>query len=643
MSSSRPIRLDIQGLRAVAVLMVVLFHLWPNNLSGGFAGVDVFFVISGFLISGSLFNELQKTGRIRVAGFWAKRARRLFPAAFTVILVTAVLMAVFVPPFTRGEFVGHGLASLFYFENWQLFFSSSDYFADSNSSPFQHFWSLSVEEQFYVFWPLALLAVALIARGRASKFLPAFLAIIGGLSFVAAALLVVGEPASSYFNSLLRVWQFALGAGVALWAQKSRMKTRAATVLSLGGFIAIGVSAFVYSGGSGFPGIPALLPSLGAAAVIIGGQAPIGPAVRFLSNLPSVQFLGRISYSLYLWHWPLIVLAPFALGQALNGWSKLAVFAASVLLAWLTKVTIEDRVRTWPKLANAKPRATFILAGLASAALALGLVATGGVNATQTGSTQITLDQAKHDAADPGSKCMTKAEDTNVILCDYGSPTSAYRVLLVGDSHAAGQLAGFKKIATEHGWSLTLAYKAGCSFSQVERNQTDRGRSCKEWNDALEAKLATLKPFKLVVTANYSNNFLADKQDASLPTRSIAGFIAAWQPLVSRGSQVVAIRDNPQMTPEMQACFDGAIRDASACSGEKAKMLFPDHSQAAAEALVGAHPLDLTDLYCDGEVCGTMRTGTYIYRNADHITATYSVVISGEVYQRLERLLGGSK
>jgi peptidoglycan/LPS O-acetylase OafA/YrhL len=623
--------------------MVVLFHLWPNLLPGGFAGVDVFFVISGFLISGSLFNELQKTGRIAVANFWAKRARRLFPAAFLVILVTASLMSIFVPPFTRVEFVGHGLASLFYFENWQLLLSSSDYFADSNASPFQHFWSLSVEEQFYVLWPLALLAFAVIAGVRHKRFLPASVSLIGGLSFVAAVLLVASDPEPSYFNSFLRVWQFALGAGLALLVQKSRMKTLAATLVSLGGFIAIGISAFAFSGGSGFPGLPALVPSLGAAAVIIGGQVGIRGVVRILCNLPSVQFLGRISYSLYLWHWPLIVLAPFVFGQALNGWAKLAVFAASVLLAWLTKLFVEDRVRTWPKLANAKPRATFILAALASAALALGLLATGGVNATQSGSTQITLDQAKHDAADPGSNCMTKAEDVNVILCNYGSPTADYRVLLVGDSHAAGQLAAFKKIATEHGWALTLAYKAGCSFSQVERNQTARGVSCKGWNDALQSKLATLKPFDLVVTANYSNNFLADRRDASLPERSISGFIAAWQPLVARGAQVVALRDNPQMTPSMQACFDSAIVDATACNDKKTRMLFPDHSQAAAQQLAGAHPLDLTDLYCDGEVCGTIRNGTYIYRNADHITATYSAVISGEVYQRLELLLGSNQ
>jgi peptidoglycan/LPS O-acetylase OafA/YrhL len=296
-------------------MMVVIFHLFPSKLTGGFAGVDVFFVISGFLISTSLLGELSAVGRIGLAKFWAKRMRRLLPAAFVVIAVTSILSAIFVPPFTRTEFLAEGFASIFYYENWSLALSSADYFADSNASPFQHFWSLAVEEQFYLVWPIALLVLALGARKRANDAITTLIVASALVSFGFAVALTALDPGAAYFNSFLRVWQFAIGAAIAHLLARKSLSLRLSPIVSLFGFALIFGSSFFFDAGSGFPAFAALLPVLGAALVLIAGLGGLSSGLRRIYEFKPIQFLGDISYSLYLWHWPVIVLAPFIINR----------------------------------------------------------------------------------------------------------------------------------------------------------------------------------------------------------------------------------------------------------------------------------------------------------------------------------------
>ncbi len=621
-------------------MMVVIFHLFPSRLAGGFAGVDVFFVISGFLISSSLLGELEASGRIGLANFWAKRMRRLLPAAFLVIAVTVIFSAIFVPPFTRAEFLAEGLASIFYYENWNLALSSADYFADSNASPFQHFWSLAVEEQFYLVWPIALLVLALVAKTKAKAAITALIAASALISFSFAVALTQLDPGAAYFNSFLRVWQFAVGALIAHLLAKKSLSMRLSPMVSVAGIALICWSAFYFEAGSGFPGFAALVPVLGAALVIIAGLGGLPARLIRIYKFRPIQFLGDISYSLYLWHWPVIVLAPFMLNRAASTIEKLLMLAISIALAWATKRFIEDPARTSRMFVSGKPRLTIVTALVSSVALAVSVTAVSVATPRSVVSDVISLDQAKHDAADIGSNCMTKAEASEVIWCNFGNQSAAYRVLLIGDSHAATHLSGFKELAVKHDWALTLAYKAGCSFSLAERNASARGNSCTAWNKNLQAGLSAQAPFNLVVTANYSNNFLADVKSDNWPQLAIAGYREAWQPLIQRGAKVVALRDNPQMTETMLLCWNEAVLDASNCAGPRDEMLHPDYSQQAATDFAGAFALDLTDLYCDSQTCPSQRNGTYIYRNADHLSATYSRVISGELYNRLQNLLG---
>src|SRR3954470_16690257 len=279
-SQTRP---EIQALRAIAVGIVVIYHFWPRLLPGGFVGVDVFFVISGFLITSQLLREVDRTGSISMAGFWARRARRILPPALFVLLFCAVATILFVPLNYWQQFFDELRASTTYGQNWHLAASAVNYFsADNPVSPVQHFWSLSAEEQFYVVWPLMILLVAGVTRirplraGRRSIGL-----VIGALTLVSLAYGIywtAADPAAAYFVTPTRAWEFGAGGILALFAARPRVDTKAIAALSWAGLVAIGLAAATYSDATAFPGVAALLPVLGAVAVIYAGSPLTRPS-----------------------------------------------------------------------------------------------------------------------------------------------------------------------------------------------------------------------------------------------------------------------------------------------------------------------------------------------------------------------------
>ncbi|HEV3000818.1 MAG TPA: acyltransferase, partial [Solirubrobacteraceae bacterium] len=341
---STALRPEIQALRGVAVLTVVVFHLWPSVLPGGFVGVDVFFVISGFLITGQLVREVDRTSRVSLAGFWARRARRILPAALVVLAFCALATKAVVPETHWREFFAEITASTAYVENWQLAEAAVDYAdADDAASPVRHFWSLSVEEQFYLVWPLLIMLALVWGRRAIGPVLGAVVLVSLVWSIVATA----GDPAAAYFITPTRAWEFGLGGLLALVPLRGR-----SPALSWLGIGAIALAAVLYSGDTPFPGVAALLPVLGAAAVIAARSFAFRPLER----------VGDVSYSVYLWHWPLIVLAPFA-----GGASKVVLLALTFVLGWASKVAVEDPVRRlrW------RPRAILAPAAAATAAVLL--------------------------------------------------------------------------------------------------------------------------------------------------------------------------------------------------------------------------------------------------------------------------------
>ncbi|MEY3538001.1 MAG: hypothetical protein RL645_815 [Actinomycetota bacterium] len=656
-------RADIQWLRAVAVMMVVLFHLSPARMTGGFAGVDVFFVISGYLITTGLLRE-----RPRLADFWLRRIRRLLPSALLVIMVTILAAFWLVPPGARGDFGGDAIASIFYFENWWLVSASADYFAAEAPGPFQHFWSLAVEEQFYLVWPLLVLGLGLwgAAKGSARR-----TRLVFGAVFVASLAWSIvqssTEPTTAYLSTFTRAWEFAAGALIATGLGFAKQSPRTRRILSIVGFALIAMAAFGLNESMVFPGWIALWPVVGT-GLVIAAQAEWSTRVEGL--LRPARWIGDISYGLYLWHWPVVVIASHVfIERTFVGTAVM--FALAIGLAWATKRFVEDPIRRSRAIAARRKRAqyfgalvsslivfslAFTLNGATAAQLAVAQTAAErqalqpcfGANAigddscgpVQPGDVVPTLDVAKHDAADPGSTCMTKAEATDVMLCEYGSQRSSYRVLLVGDSHAATLLPPLKLLAVRNNWNLTLAYHAGCTFSLVERNESKRGVACAEWNSALQGKLAAAAAYDLVITAGYAKNRLADLPRVT--SSALAdGLSAAWQPLIDRGSRVVAVRDNPEMSPSMKACWDSQENLAVDCWMPAGDGFVTDPAEQAAANTDSLELLDLTDVYCPNGSCPTVIGGAYVYRNADHISATYARSMTLILGKRLQDLLGG--
>src|SRR5699024_4421798 len=318
-SSFRP---EFQGLRALAVGLVLLFHLWPNHVSGGFVGVDVFFVVSGFLITGHLYRELSSTGTIALSKFWARRVMRLLPLAFTVLIFSVIAMLFFVPQTVWGMNVRQILGSLFYVENWVLAADSVDYMASENEpSLVQHYWSLSIEEQFYIVLPLLLLGTYLLTKFLSKNkystgintqniFIWTLIGITAA-TFIFSVLYTNYNAAQAYFVTPTRFWEFSIGGLLAMLPTATKIPKHFQNLLGWTGVTAIIIAALAYDSNTAFPGYTALLPVIGAALFLRYGSAQPLTGIYWWASLKPALRMGDWSYAIYLWHWPLIIMAPY--------------------------------------------------------------------------------------------------------------------------------------------------------------------------------------------------------------------------------------------------------------------------------------------------------------------------------------------
>ena len=368
-------RADIQGLRALAVGVVVIYHFWPKALPGGFIGVDVFFVISGFLITSHLLSKPPRTMR-DIGQFWMRRVKRLLPASFLVILAGLVGVWLLAPETLWQDWGIQALASTFYFQNWFLASSKVDYLAEADApSPFQHFWSLSTEEQFYLVWPILIGLLVLLAVKWGKKSQPvalAGIAVIFAVSLGYSVYATATDPGTAYFSTFTRGWEFAAGALVAAFganahAAKSGKLSSLAAWVGLGAIIA---SALTFNGEMPFPGAVALLPVLGTALLLLAHATHRSSPQLLLGN-KVVRFLGDNSYAIYLWHWPFLILAPYAV-EDFGIAAQLATLALTIVLAVLTQILVETKFRKFIDTSRIVSAPRFLLAGSATLALLAG-------------------------------------------------------------------------------------------------------------------------------------------------------------------------------------------------------------------------------------------------------------------------------
>jgi peptidoglycan/LPS O-acetylase OafA/YrhL len=663
--------------------LVVLYHLWPNRLTGGYVGVDVFFVISGFLITSHLHREITKTGSVSLAQFWARRIRRLLPASLLVLGICLVAVVLWVPATQWSVTARQEMASALYVQNWTLAADSVNYMALGNvPTVVQHYWSLSAEEQFYLVWPLLLLLCTLPGRRKSAsassavRWATGAIAAVGVASLAWSIVMTRSNPSAAYFITPTRVWEFAAGAVLALVGTRWLGNRRVAAALAVVGLGAVLFAGFAFTDQTAFPGWVALLPVAGAAAVIAGARS--GHGVGKVLATPPMRFVGDISYSVYLLHWPLIVIWPHVTGVSLRTRDKLAIGVLSLGLAWLSKTFVEDPVRQGRFLA-ARPWRAFAFA-------ALGMVvvvgAAAGVNhALARRAAGIPIASVQDPCYGPGALsggcgspvgtgpfavppevvslqngtptypgCMADGNHDQLVSCTLGSTsdTPDRVVALVGDSHAMQWYPAFDAIGKERNWRVITYTKGSCPFTSSLRffvgEKTDVDRlSCARWNPVVEQRLLDDKQISFVFTAAFSTTYTWGAPDGqTMADPRTDGFVESWQRLLDAGKQVFAISDIPRTSgTSVPDCLAAHPDDRLACDVPRAQALPGSALVAASAALPSVHVLDLSDDFCDATTCYPAVGNVIVYRDFSHLSAEYARALAPDLDKAIGAAIKG--
>lgn len=594
-------RPDIDGLRALAIVPVVLFHASIPGFSGGFVGVDVFFVISGYLITGIISRELASTGSFDFWNFYARRARRLLPAAMLVITISAIAALLILVPMRVGVLMKSALAALFYGSNILYWHQVANYFNPiSDTDIYLHTWSLAVEEQFYLAWP-ALMLIAF----RKNLSLGIVMGVLGAASFAACVVVSYDREPTAFFMAPFRAWEFAAGALAGLVTIK-----RLAAAASIVGVAMIGFGVTCLSSGSVYPGYLVGFPVAGTALLLMSGTAH-HPVSAALKSAPAVV-LGRYSYSWYLWHWPVLILGQELTGNSISARLALAVF--SLALAALTFSTIEHPIRSNRYLA-VRPKLSLAAIGAVSALSAAALGAVWLEARSEMFSPRYRqFAVAMNDKTElPG--CITDFGDSKLRVCAFGKGEKT--VALFGDSHALMFFPALQDVRV-----LTFL-KSACPAADVPAFNRTLNRvetECSSWRRAAIERIRKVHPDVVILTS-------AAPQGKG-PEQWRAGYrstLSALAPITT-----VLIDATPQFPFSVPECL---ARGAD-CRLPRSEAIDPRliaAEKSAADGIPNARVVNLTDKLCGPAMCGGMNGGAIMYADTNHITTAYAKRFAGQL------------
>ena len=670
---------------------VVVYHCFPGVLPGGFTGVDLFFVISGFLITSHLIAAPPRKPA-DLGRFWARRIRRLLPAALLVLMTTLAAVQWLGEGSQIAPTARMARAAATYWINWLLATDSVDYLHSSDApTAVQHFWSLSVEEQFYAFWPVLLFALILLARllRRSQKVaITVGLAAVTVASLAASIHLTTTNPAAAYFVTETRIWELGAGALLGAWVTwHPTWKPPAPTALAIVGLGAIIVTFALFSASTPFPGYQALLPVGGAVALIaaqpsVTGLVPSRGLLARAMALRPLQWLGDISYSVYLWHWPLLVLWPSAFPHITGATSKLLIIAATLVLAGLTKRFVEDPARFWQP--QAPLRAVY-------AAGVLGMVAIVGISTEQVHHQQAQLDAFLAQrggvitkALEPGScvgaaalgrkdcptntfaalveppqiamgdlpqthrqingvrDCPSNAQnDWSLLECTFGPASAPKTIALVGDSHAQQWLAALLGVANRDDLRITTHVSSGCNVAPVRQLGGNAAwiAGCARWQAGTLARIIQEHP-ALVVLSNRTFNPVDGVSRKLAGAAYTEAATSLLRQLAAEGIPVLVIRDAPTPEVGVPQCIDAHHTDMTACDGTRA-WIRPD-PWVAAVAAVGSprvRVVDLNEHLCTATACPAVIGEMIVYYDDSHMTATFNATLEPYLRPAIEALL----
>ncbi|HVX05913.1 MAG TPA: acyltransferase family protein [Rhodanobacteraceae bacterium] len=647
-------RADIEGLRAVAILLVVACHAKVSWLAGGFVGVDVFYVLSGYLITGLLVQEIQTTGTLRFANFYARRLRRLLPALLLMLAVACVLGRLLLAADGQDQQALAGTSAALWLSNFHFAFANMDYFAPgAETNLFLHTWSLGVEEQFYLVWPL--LVVLGMGAWSGTKRLPTTVRlkfVFGSVFALALALSIYWTwhaPRLAFYMMPSRAWQFALGALVFLGVGTPNYPAGArkpgaawSTVASWSGLAMIIAAALLINGSVPYPGYWALLPTLGTALVLTAGTGQAGwqEANGWLSRRP-MQAVGRVSYSWYLWHWPVLLLGAQLL-DARSGWNRLLLVLLSLLIAALSYRFFETPIRHNRRLL-AKPRMA-VFAGLAIMILAgsLALRWHDSAQARMKAPGQMRFVAAHYDAPVIYSMgCDDWYHSARVRICSFGDPHAKHTAVAIGDSIALQWFPAYAQIFDKPGWQLLVMTKSSCPmvdepifYPRIGREYTE----CSQWRKAALRDIAAIKPDVIVLGS--TSNHLKQAQWITGTRRVLAEIAPAAR-------QIYIMRATPRLPFDGPSCLAprsafyrmlaGSTRCTAPAYNPYDAKLF-QWLQIAAAPYGNVHVVDMTNSVCPAGTCHAEIDGRIVFRDSEHMTGTYAASLAPALAEALSRL-----
>ncbi|MFB5661509.1 acyltransferase family protein [Alteribacillus sp. HJP-4] len=650
-------RPEIEGVRAVAALLVAVYHIWLGSVSGG---VDVFFIVSGYLITTSLLTKMEREGQINFFEYVLGLARRLFPLAFIVLLITTLFSIIILPQSQWGDIISQVFASAFYYENWQLANNAVDYLAQNNqASPFQHFWALSIQGQFYITWPFIIMAAYTAARKMfktpVRKTLLVLLSTIFILSISYSVYITAVNQPWAYFDTFARVWEFSLGGILALLIPYVTINKAASFVLGWLGLAVVCLTGILLPVSNVFPGFAALLPTMGVVLVIIAAEngSRFG-AEKLLGSKPFVSF-GSISYGFYLWHWPLLIFYYTYTGaDVVSVQHGLAMLFLTFTLSFLSGKILEKPVRKI-NVKQSKGKLAAILVSFMVPVLVVGTAWGAYLEQTQAsfeeneevavedfpGARSISDGIEPNEEIDPLSMlaeikgelpefyadedCFTDLDESGVSKCSYGETENPeHTVALVGGSHSGHWFPALQEMSKELNLQIDVYNKNGCRFTNEDFDGA-MSDSCMQWNEDVMEPLTSDPPDLVFTTANV--NIIANVPE---------GYIGQWEALEGR-TEVLAVRDNPRMAEDIPACLED---DPEQCSIPRDKALsnavpwentdnIPDNASFA----------DLSDYFCNDESCEPIIGNVLVYRDRHHITTLYSRTLAPALKEHVKEAL----
>jgi peptidoglycan/LPS O-acetylase OafA/YrhL len=644
-------RPDIEGLRGIAILLVVAFHAGVPAFQGGFVGVDVFFVLSGFFITAMLARELAEQGAVDVNAFYAKRALRLLPALLVVMLSTLAAVFLLYAPIDRGWIAGDARAVALYAGNVNFARGAVDYFA-TGDNPFLHTWSLAVEEQFYLVWPLLFLGVGLFGAGageaaRARKQLFVAITAAGALSFLVSLWMTSVSQPWAFFGMPTRIWEFALGGALALSLNGRRdVRTGASTVLQATGLLAIAGAAMGYDRVTAYPGIAAVLPAMGTCLLVLGGNRAPQSAISRALSIPPLTWLGRMSYAWYLWHWPLVGLAG-VLNPEIGVAGRIAWSAAGLVLAWATFRFIERPVRDGSTALSRLPT-PWLLPGTVAASVLVALLAHGAMvvaerrveSTSQRLFALARVDRKNHD-------CWATTVDDARGTCEFGDRQSSRTIVLFGDSHAEHWLGALDQYGSENGLKAVAMVKGGCPVADMPELMQPRLKrfyhECTRYREAMVQRIIAMRPAAAVLSS-WDHYLPVDGSGSDwqvTPEMWQRGLRRTYERLSAAGIPVVAIRGTPRTWFDVPACLSrqaAGLPGAGECTYDRARSLSPVAIDAQIRAASGLNVaiVDMNDEICGAGRCPVMRDDIVYFTDDNHLTATFSRSMASVFGSRVE-------